>query len=71
MPSILHIPDPDHITNTNTVLPYVFVGDEAFQLMDKMMMKPYPREVLASNKQVYNYWLSRARGTIENIFGIF
>ncbi|KAK4872529.1 hypothetical protein RN001_014558 [Aquatica leii] len=54
-------------------LPYVFVGDEAFQLTT-FMLRPYPgRGVnahLDRSKQIFNYRLSRARRIIENAFGI-
>ena len=50
-------------------LPYVFVGDAAFELK-KHMMKPYPQHDLTEDKRVYNYRHSRARRISENLFGI-
>ena len=52
-----------------TVLPYVFVGDDAFGLKPHMM-KPYPSQSLLLNQQVFNYRLLRARRVVENVFCI-
>lgn len=49
--------------------PCYFVGDEAFQ-MSINLMRPYPGRTLNDQKKVFNYRMSRARRTIENIFGI-
>ena len=51
------------------VLPYVFVGDDAFGLK-RHMMKPYPFSNLCESKLVFNYRLSCARRVIENTFGV-
>lgn len=55
----------------NTILPYVILGDEAFQLHTHIM-KPYPKkQALEDNsKAVFNYRLSRARRVTENAFGM-
>lgn len=50
-------------------MPFVFVGDEAFQLLP-IFMKPYNKQVLNDNRRIFNYRLSRARRIIENVFGI-
>ena len=43
---LLHIPEPEELSNTGINFPYVLIGDEAFPLKN-YLMKPYPREVLA------------------------
>lgn len=65
----LNIPNPRELTGTNKQFPYVFLGDEAFQLMPNFM-KPYNRSDLTDEKRVFNYRLSRARRIVENAFGI-
>ncbi|CAB4035885.1 Hypothetical predicted protein [Paramuricea clavata] len=65
----LHIPDAESLPGSGTMYLYVLVGDDAFQLKQKLM-KPYPREVLGIRERVFNYRLSRARRIIENTFGI-
>jgi hypothetical protein len=56
-----NIPPPQALPQTNTVLPHVILGDEAFALHENLM-KPFPKRQLIS--------LSRARRTTENSFGI-
>lgn len=66
----MNLPEPEAITSDGQSLPYVLVGDEAFQLSD-YLLRPYPgRECLNQDKKIFNYRLSRARRTIENTFGI-
>ena len=66
---LLHIPEPEELSNIGVNFPYVLIGDEAFPLKN-YLMKPYPREVLAIKERIFNYRLSRARRIIENSFGI-
>ena len=66
---LLNVPPDAKVTGSTKVLPYVFVGDDAFGLK-RHMMKPYPFSNLSENKLVFNYRLSRARRVIENTFGI-
>ena len=67
---MLGIPNPRLLPNmTQSPLPFVFVGDEAFSL--KMnMLRPYPGKKLSEDLSIFNYRLSRARRIIENAFGI-
>ena len=57
------------LPNSERVLPYVFIGDDAFGLKPHMM-KPYPKQYLPIHERIFNYRLSRARRIVENAFGI-
>uniref|UniRef100_A0A1X7TNE6 DDE Tnp4 domain-containing protein n=1 Tax=Amphimedon queenslandica TaxID=400682 RepID=A0A1X7TNE6_AMPQE len=59
----------DVISGQSAKLPYFFIGDSAFPLMNSML-KPYPGTYLPENKHISNYRLLRARRVIENAFGI-
>lgn len=64
------LPPPKKLVVDGNPLPYVLVGDEAFQLTD-FMLRPYPRRSgLTDEKRIFNYRLSRARRMIEDTFGI-
>jgi hypothetical protein len=66
----LNIPDPEPIPNFDVNTPYVFVGDDAFPVMDNIM-KPDTRNNLQNKEQlIFNYRLSRSRRIFENAFGI-
>lgn len=65
----LNIPQPSELPSTNQTLPYVLIGDEAFQLTSNFM-KPFNQAVLTDERRIYNYRLSRARMVVENTFGI-
>ncbi|XP_064474037.1 uncharacterized protein LOC135388411 [Ornithodoros turicata] len=53
-----------------TMLPYMFVGDEAFPLRT-YLMRPYPKRRADQHpEKVFNLRLSRARRVVENSFGI-
>lgn len=66
----MSVPDPEKLTVDGIALPYVLIGDEAFQLTD-YLVRPYPGRIgLNQEKNIFNYRLSRARRTIENTFGI-
>ncbi|XP_077557338.1 uncharacterized protein LOC144172535 [Haemaphysalis longicornis] len=66
----LGIPALGQLPNAATA-PYVFVGDEAFQLR-KDFMRPFPGKQLQrrDERRIFNYRLSRARRCVENAFGI-
>lgn len=53
------------------LLPYVFIGDEAFPLKN-LLLRLYPRRSIEDDttKSVYNYRLCRATRVVENAFGI-
>lgn len=63
----LSIPEPTVVDGT--LLPYVFIGDEAFELREDLM-KPFNASVLNYERRICNYRFSRARRIIENVFGI-
>ncbi|VEN48424.1 unnamed protein product [Callosobruchus maculatus] len=65
----INIPRDKCLPGTNIVMPYFFVGDEAFPLK-KYIMRPYPGKHLSNTQKIFNYRLSRARQVIENTFGI-
>ena len=65
----LDIPAPSKLRSCNfDPLLYFFVGDEIFSLKT-WLISSLPGK-LDDNKQIFNYRLSRARLTIENIFEI-
>lgn len=65
----LNIPEADHLNNSNKILNYVFIGDEAFALTPNFL-KPFSQRELTNQRKIYNYRLSRARRVVENAFGI-
>ncbi|KAG5863759.1 hypothetical protein JTB14_030616 [Gonioctena quinquepunctata] len=65
----LQIPKPAGMPNSNEIVEYTFVGDEAFAMRPDLI-KPYSSEALNRERRIFNYRLSRARRTIENTFGI-
>ena len=65
----LNFPEPKSLNDEHKI-PYFFLGDEAFALTNSLM-KPfsglYPK---GSLQRIFNFRLSRARRTVENVFGI-
>jgi hypothetical protein len=58
------------IDHERTLLPFLFVADDAFPLR-RHIMKPYPEvHSKGSTQRIFNYRLSRARRIVENAFGI-
>uniref|UniRef100_A0A8C3I5I3 DDE Tnp4 domain-containing protein n=1 Tax=Chrysemys picta bellii TaxID=8478 RepID=A0A8C3I5I3_CHRPI len=59
---------PDHkITTGDVEMPIVILGDPAYPLMP-WLMKPYTG-ALDSEKELFNYWLSKCRMVVECAFG--
>lgn len=69
MNNSLNIPYPKEVGPNKIILPYVFIGDEAFALRQNFM-KPYNARELDYSKKIFNYRLSRARNVVEIAFGI-
>ncbi len=65
----LSLPAPKKTKNSDKLLPFVFVADEAFTLRTDFL-KPFSRRDLNNAKKIFNYRLSRARCKVENAFGI-
>lgn len=68
----MDIPAPCSVSGSETVLPYVCLGDQAFPLKP-YLLRPYPearRNEVIFEERIYNYRLSRARRVIENTFGL-
>lgn len=65
----LGLPGPARIHGIRGVVPYFFVGDDAFPL-GIHLMKPFPASHLSYEQRIYNYRLSRCRRIVENAFGI-
>lgn len=65
----LKLPPEEPLYPGGVEMPYVFVGDEAFPLMNNLM-RAYPQSKLSESRRIYNYRLCRARRVVENAFGI-
>lgn len=66
----MNLPNPAPLQNGGPTIPYVIVGDNGFALKDYLMVPFRGDHDAGSIKRIFNYRLSRARRTIENVFGI-
>ncbi|XP_046681626.1 uncharacterized protein LOC124368382 [Homalodisca vitripennis] len=65
-----HLPAPSPIdTSSETLIPYVLVGDDAYPLKS-YIMKPFGQRNLSEEERIFNYRLSRCRRCVECAFGI-
>lgn len=69
--NLFDVPDAKSLPGSSVRVPFVFLGDEAFPLLNNLL-KPYPRNqsMLDNEKAIFNYRLSRARRIVENAFGL-
>lgn len=65
----LDLPVPEALPNGEELLPFVFLGDDAFPLRSDLL-KPYKQEKLLPQQEIFNHALSRARVKVEQAFGI-
>uniref|UniRef100_A0A672GT12 DDE Tnp4 domain-containing protein n=1 Tax=Salarias fasciatus TaxID=181472 RepID=A0A672GT12_SALFA len=63
------VPQPEPLPNDDKLVPYHFVGDDAFALRT-WMMKPFSHRSQVLQERIYSYRLSRAQRVAENAFGI-
>ena len=66
---LLNIPQPSKLPQSVRILPYIFIGDDAFGLKNHLL-KPFPFHDLFLAEIVFNYSSSRARRVTENAFGV-
>ncbi|KAG8240047.1 hypothetical protein J437_LFUL016902, partial [Ladona fulva] len=65
----LKIPKDKCLLLTNKEVPFLFLGDDAYPLLEHLM-KPYNDENLLPDEVMYNKRHSRARKSVEFAFGI-
>uniref|UniRef100_UPI001478F110 protein ALP1-like n=1 Tax=Osmia lignaria TaxID=473952 RepID=UPI001478F110 len=67
----LNVPEDSPLPGTNTIAPYVILGDEAFPLK-KYLMRPYPgsKSIEDNEKRIFNYRLCKGRRLVECAFGM-
>ena len=61
-------PPAEPLPGMNKLIPYSFIGDDAFAL-STCMMKGYPYQSATTRQAYFNKRLSRARRVVENVFG--
>lgn len=66
----LNLPQPSTLPGRQMLMPYYFIGDEAFPLMQNMMKVYSGMHPKGSTKRLFNYRLCRARRVVENVFGL-
>ncbi|XP_064479433.1 uncharacterized protein LOC135392644 [Ornithodoros turicata] len=66
---LLGLPSSQQLPGSEASLPYVLIGDEAFQLREDFL-RPYPGSRESPAERIFNYRLSRARRCVENALGI-
>ncbi|XP_065084914.1 uncharacterized protein LOC135707109 [Ochlerotatus camptorhynchus] len=64
----LNIPQDAYLPGTNTSMPYVFLADEAYPLLQHVL-RPYARRDGTADEEYFNSRLSRARKSVECAFG--
>ncbi|XP_024872945.1 putative nuclease HARBI1 [Temnothorax curvispinosus] len=64
------VPNPVSVLDSDNVLHFVAVGDQAFSLTTYLMTPYSENNKLSLDQRIFNYRLSRARRIIENTFGI-
>ncbi|XP_058839521.1 uncharacterized protein LOC131695000 [Topomyia yanbarensis] len=64
----LDLPPDRNLPGTNIVMPYVFLADEAYPLLQNLL-RPYARRDCSTESEYYNTRLSRGRKCIECAFG--
>ncbi|CAH1984040.1 unnamed protein product [Acanthoscelides obtectus] len=65
----LSVPPQRKPRGSKAIMPFVFIGDEAFSLRCHFL-KPFGQKELNNDRKMFNYRLSRARCRVENSFGI-
>lgn len=61
----LNIPKPNVLSGAERVLPYVFIGGDAFHLTENLMV-PFNNPVLTTDQVHFNYRLGRVRQVAKN-----
>lgn len=67
--NLLPLPRVDELPDSDIELPYFFIGDTAYHLMENLLT-PYRGNNLPGKQRNYNYRLSAARRVVECTFGI-
>lgn len=66
----LNFPTPRCLPQKMKPVPYVIVADNAFPLQENLLVPYIGNHESGSFQRVFHYRLSRARRTVENVFGI-